>query len=152
MTSVTCRLIPKRRPDGGFTLVELIVTVAIVGILTMIALPSYSENVARSRRTDAKATLLLAAQWMERLRAENNGVYPTSVTLPSGLGTSPTTGAVLYDLTSASTTTTYTLSATPRTDGPMASDACGVFSVTHDGQRTAATVTSGSLFERCWAR
>ena len=66
----------------GFTLIELMIVVAVVGILTAVAYPSYAEYVRRGHRADAKAGLLQAQQWMERA-ATATGEYPT--TLPNAL-------------------------------------------------------------------
>src|SRR5882672_288213 len=74
----------------GFTLMELLIVMVIIGILTAIALPNYSEYIARGNRTDAKATLLQIAQWQERYRSENNGYAPGDQTvLPASLIYSP---------------------------------------------------------------
>ena len=140
------------RRARGFTLIEVVIVMTIVAILTAIALPQYSEYMARSRRNDARTTLLLAAQWMERFRAESRGVY-TGAALPAGLDVSPQGGPPMYDLAAtAVTATTWTLTATPRAGSPMAVDACGAFTVATDGQRTAAGQSSGALYERCWGR
>jgi type IV pilus assembly protein PilE len=136
----------------GFTLIEVVIAMTIVAILTAIALPQYSEYVTRSRRIDARTTLLLATQWMERFRAENRGVY-TGAALPAGLNVSPQVGPPMYDLAAtAVTATTWTLTATPRAGSPMAADECGAFTVATDGQRTAAGHSSGALYQRCWGR
>jgi type IV pilus assembly protein PilE len=141
-----------RRIIRGFTLIELLIAMAVVGILAAIAIPQYGEYVARSRRTDARAQLLLAAQWMERFRAENGGVY-TNAALPATLASSPPSGVAIYDIAIGNVTAlTWTLNATPRADGPHRKDACGTMTLASDGQRTAATETSGTLFERCWGR
>ena len=140
------------RRARGFTLIEVVIVMTIVAILTAIALPQYSEYMARSRRIDARTTLLLATQWMERFRAENRGVY-TGAALPAGLNVSPQVGPPMYDLAAtAVTATTWTLTATPRAGSPMAADECGAFTVATDGQRTAAGHSSGALDQRCWGR
>jgi type IV pilus assembly protein PilE len=141
-----------RRRQLGFTLVELMFAVGIVGVLTAIALPSYTENVRQSRRTAAKTTLVEAAQWMERFRAENNAVY-TGAALPAGMSASPSSGTPFYDVTLSDLAAgTYQLNATPRAGGPMAADVCGVLTVANDGRRTAAGASTGSIFDRCWNR
>jgi type IV pilus assembly protein PilE len=55
---------------AGFTLTELLIAVAIVGILAAIAYPSYLEQIRKSRRADAEAVLMQAAQFMERIYSE----------------------------------------------------------------------------------
>ena len=61
----------KLRKHQGFTLIELMIVVAVIGILASIAYPSYREYVAKSRRAEAKTVLLSAQQWMERFYTEN---------------------------------------------------------------------------------
>jgi type IV pilus assembly protein PilE len=141
-----------QRTQRGYTLIEAMITVAIVAILTAIALPSYQAYMTRAHRADARAALVQAAQFVERFRAENRGVY-TGVALPAGMTTSPAAGRVMYDVAvTAATAATWTLSATPRTGSRMAGDACGTCTLAHDGQRTAAGETSGTQFDACWNR
>jgi type IV pilus assembly protein PilE len=143
---------PQRPRQRGFTLIELVIGMAVVAILTAIALPQYSEYVARQRRTDARTSLTMAMQWVERFRAENKGVY-TGATLPAAMAVSPSTGAPMYDIVLANVTAvTWRLEARPRPGGPMATDACEVMTLASDGQRTAAGQTAGAVFERCWGR
>jgi type IV pilus assembly protein PilE len=143
---------PRRPRQRGFTLIELVIGMAVVAILTAIALPQYGEYVARQRRTDARTSLTMSMQWVERFRAENRGVY-TGATLPAAMAVSPSTGAPMYDIVLANVTAvTWRLEARPRAGGPMATDACDVITLASDGQRTAAGQTAGVVFERCWGR
>ena len=105
---------------SGFSLMELMIVVAIVAILGSVAYPSYLNQVAQSRRTDAQAVLIEAAQFMERFYTENNrydqDTGGTAVALPAQLRESPRDGGTKsYDITvQASTASTYTLRATPK--------------------------------------
>ncbi len=88
----------------GFTLIELMITVAIVGILAGIAYPSYQDSVRKSRRADAQGALLGFANAMERYFTVNN----------SYLGAPVDGGTPYYNLTiSAAASNAYTLQATP---------------------------------------
>src|SRR5450830_261694 len=113
----------------GFTLIELMITVAVIGILTAIALPSYSEYVRKSRRTQAISALAEAAEFMERnMTLYNCYNYATASECVAGTGTDislPTTWASLpsdsamYTVTlSAKAATTYTLQAAPKAGTP----------------------------------
>jgi type IV pilus assembly protein PilE len=137
--------------QSGFTLIELMITVAVVAILASIAIPSYSDYVTRSRRNDARLSLAQSAQWMERFRAENRGSY-TGATLQPGMTVSPASGTAMYDIAVAVAAggAGYQITATPR--GAMASDVCATYTLANDGQRTAAGVSSGDVFEKCWNR
>ncbi len=66
---------PGRR-ERAFTLIELLIAVAIVGILAAIAYPSYREQIVKTRRADAKAVLMQAAQFMERIHSETGCYNP----------------------------------------------------------------------------
>ena len=100
---------------AGFTLVELIIVVAIIGILAAIAYPSYTQHVIRSKRADGMAALMNAAQAMERFRVANY-----SYQLPNDLSDVyavqvPTdgAGAAYYNLSVVTAANSYTLTATP---------------------------------------
>jgi type IV pilus assembly protein PilE len=63
-------------PYQGFTLTELLIAVAIVGILAAVAYPSYLEQIRKTRRADAEAVLMQAAQFMERIYSESGCYNP----------------------------------------------------------------------------
>ena len=88
------------RDERGFTLIELMVVVAIVGILASVAYPSFMSQVQKSRRSDAVAALSAVQQSQERWRA-NNPNYATTPSLlttasPTGLGLTSTTAGGYY--------------------------------------------------------
>ena len=115
----------------GFTLIELMVTVAIIAILAAIAYPSYMDSVRKSRRTDAKNALTQAMANMERFYTENN-TYVTTICggIPlicpgscSGGGTCTSTeGNYLIALNPAPTATTFAIRANPVLGGTQVLD------------------------------
>lgn len=134
---------------GGFTLIELMIVVAIVAILTAIALPSYNEYVRQGHRADARAGLLQAQQWLERA-ATANGTYPTS--LPAALTwEGDTSKRYTIAFANGNTNAAYTLVAT-RKEGAQANDRCGDLTLTHNGVRDANNLGSGVTAAECWGR
>lgn len=146
-----------KRFNRGFTLVELMITVAIVGILAAVAFPSYTSYIAKGRRADARVQLASAQQWIEKFYSESYdyaqntaGGASTTAFNAQPFSTSPRSGdgAAVYTLTltvGASPATTYTLSATPVATGPMANDSCGALTLSNTGRRGA-----GASVLTCW--
>lgn len=116
----------------GFTLIELMVVVAVVAILAAIAIPSYSEAVRKGRRGQAKADLVEAAQVVERYRTVNN-TYVGAVATPD---VSPKTGTAYYDIAISNVTAAeFTLTATPIAGTAQAIDRCGTLTVNQAGTK-----------------
>ncbi|WP_269784347.1 MULTISPECIES: type IV pilin protein [Delftia] len=133
--------------SAGFTLIELMIVVAVVGILSAIAMPSYNEYIRRGHRAEARAGLLQAAQWLERA-ATSNGTYPLTASFPASLKTVPSNR---YDISLNSTDgSTFTVTATPK--GAQANDKCGNYTLTQSGLRGANGATTGTIVSDCWGR
>lgn len=119
------------RHQGGFTLIELMMVVVIIGILVGIALPSYQNSITKANRRTAQADLLAFSQAMEKEYALQF-TYANAVAGTVYPATSPLDGTVMYNLTIPSAdATTYTLRATPV--GRQAGD--GILEITHLGRK-----------------
>lgn len=123
----------------GFTLVELMVVVMIVAVLTSIAVPSYLEQVRKSRRAEAKTQMLEAVQCMERFQTTNS-------TYVGGPARCAAPANEYYVLAFADVArNTFTLSATAQ--GSQVDDRCGNLGINHAGAKTHSAGTPADL---CW--
>jgi len=148
--------------SAGFTLIEVMIVVAVIGILSAVALPSYKEYVARGRRAEVRTVLLEASQWMERHYTENmkydSNTAGTAVAdlFPANLKQSPRDGGGAYTIAvSAAAARTYTLTATRNSPGPMSTDKCGDFQITNTGVKSnvnysTAFSSAQSAVTSCW--
>ena len=152
----------KSRHTGnhGFTLIELMITVAIVAILAAIAYPSYVEQVARSRRADGQSALLETAQWIERQYTISNaynlkgdGTALDAAALPPLKAKTAEIYTLSFGTTTAATTPTdkiYSLRLVPT--GAMTNDKCGTLALTNTGLKSVSGTTGGASVATCWDR
>lgn len=133
-----------KRP-AGFTLIELMITVAVIGILAAIAYPSYTEYVTRAKRADGKAALLQVQLAEEKWRA-NHTSYGSSTDI--GITTSPD-GHYAIAISGTPNAASYTFTATP---SDFTDSTCGVFAVNQDGKTTSTTQTTTAKVQECWGK
>lgn len=129
-------MIAKKRYTTGFTLIELMIVVAIIGVLAAIAFPLYQKQVESTRRANAESDLTQLSQVMERQFATSFDY--TKATLP--FFKSPQNGTTFYNIsfvTGTLTAKTYTLQAVP-TNG-QTDDDCGTLTIDQAGTRTPTT-------------
>jgi type IV pilus assembly protein PilE len=135
---------------AGFTLIELMITVAVVAILSAVAYPSYASYVLRTNRTAAASCMAELGQFMERVYVgnlrydQNNG---SATTLPALQCSSDLSARYSFAFAGSTlATTTYTINAVPR--GSQASDtACGTLSLTQAGTKG---ISGSSTVASCW--
>lgn len=132
----------KFRLQAGFTLIEVMIVVVIIGVLAAIAYPSYLESVSKGRRAQAAADLAELAQNLERWHTinANYGTYA----IPARLQRSPQQGPVFYTLAAARAQNTFTLTATPA--NAQAGDRCGNFTLNQAGTKGVSSASVGE----CW--
>lgn len=134
-----------RKLQQGFTLIELMVTVAIVGILAAIAIPSYSSYVQKSRRTSATTALLDLASREAKYYSTNN-VYTDSMFnlgyVSNGPIAIPDTSSNYYNL-SVTKISTNDFTATATNTGTQVKDSCGTYTINNLGVKSPLT-------RSCW--
>lgn len=158
-------LVKARRGHSGFTLLELMITLVVIGILAAIAYPSFIESVRKGRRADAVAALTRVQHAQERFRANvasySSGFDATGadVTLLK-LSTGSPDGHYTLALANA-TVTGYTATATAKGSSPQASDAlCQVLTITlndlnglvTNSSTNASAVVNSSTNNPCWVK
>ncbi|TCS36437.1 type IV pilin protein [Reinekea marinisedimentorum] len=145
-----------KKLGSGFTLVEVVIVIAILGILAATAIPAYTNHVRKAHRADAKGALIAFAQNMERMYSINNSycdLADTGETAVTDCGTSTPDagtpvnfsdqvplegGTAIYTLAIESTNLSssfFTVSATPVTGGYMDGDTCGTFTYSSTGAK-----------------
>lgn len=145
---------PGRR-QAGVTLIELMIALAVIGILAAIAYPSYQDHVRRGNRAEAKGILLETAQFMERNYTTNGCYHRTdsncanatvTTTVPFNQSPKPGAGTARYNISfQAIASQSFTLQAVPT--GTMTGDACGTLTLSNTGAQGA-----GGAIADCWQR
>jgi type IV pilus assembly protein PilE len=148
-----------KRYTGAFTLLELVIALAIIAVLAAFGLPSFQAQIARGHRTDAAAALYRAAQYVESATRSGG-----TVTLPAGFDQAPQSGTPVYHvqvLAADDANGGYTLEARPIDTGPMRDDPCGTFALDATGLRANRPPSasgqgqdhggmSGADIAQCW--
>jgi type IV pilus assembly protein PilE len=141
----------RQRTRAGFSLIELMVVVAIAAIIAAVAIPSYQSAMQRSRRADAMAALGEIAQAQERWRANNASYQDTLANLPGARSMSHDGH---YDLTlvdGSVTASSYTARATARETSPQAADtACATIDLAMVGNNGLGNIVYSP--NTCWVR
>ena len=128
----------------GFTLIEVMITVAIVGILASIAYPSYVDSITRSNRSEGQRELLRIANLQEQFYVDNR-TYTNNMALLN-LGIDPfitENGHYSIDVEEASPSSSFTLTATAQGVQASNDSRCATLTVTETGQKSATNTD-------CW--
>jgi type IV pilus assembly protein PilE len=149
MTTEDLFTAPARKRRRGFTLIELMITVAIISVLAMVAVPAYFDSVRKSRRADAITALSQVSQAQERWRA-NNASYTANLG-STGLNVpNPSSGYYTLQVTAASAAS-YSVTATAA--GAQLKDTrCATLTLAASGGQFTYTSTPSGSSNQCWRR
>ena len=128
----------------GFSLIELLIVLALLGIFLCIVYPNYTQHLVAVRRTNVAAVLLDLAARMEQFYISNNSYLGAKL---AQLGTDDSSYQKYYQLSIKSTADTYLLSAMPLAVQAAADQVCGTLSLDEQGNKT---ISGSGVLEDCW--
>lgn len=121
---------------AGFTLIEMMITVALIAILLATALPSYRGHVRKSLRTEAQAYLMSVAGRQQQFLVDTRA-YAATLNATGLVAPDRVIGAYTLELeVTAGPPQTFVLTATPKTDQSV--ESCGTMTINQAGAKTAA--------------
>jgi type IV pilus assembly protein PilE len=140
-----------KRQAKGFTILELLTVVAILGIISMVAIPSYQDYVRKGKRAEGRIALLAAAQSQERYFTANN-TYTTNLSaagIPSYSGTQASSAAYTISVVAgaAGIATSFTAKATPANN--FSDPKCNILTYTHTSTKGMESATETDP-AKCW--
>lgn len=136
--------------NKGFTLIELLIAMAILGILTAVAVSAFDTQKRKGYRTDAISSVTVMAQKLENWRS-STGAYTNDIDDVGGADSQSVSGTVRYTL-SLSNISNETFTITATATGPQTADTdCRSFILSHTGKKTAEK-DDASANDRCWPK
>lgn len=141
------------RKSTGFTLVEILIVIAIVAILASLAVPSYLESVRKAARADARSAMMTVMQQQERYFSQNNSylAFPAAPgqfkNYSGDAGFNGAKWVIRGDACGAGIATCIALTAEPR-----APHTDSVTAITYNSQGVATCLPAGTPRDKCWPR
>ena len=145
-----------RNSQSGFTLIELMIVVVIIGLLAAVGYPAYTDQLAKGKRTEAKAKLAQALQKLERFYTDNNA-YTTDLgplfglaaaaAVYSGANNEATSAYVITAAAGSTGSITTSVSVRATVNGGFVDATCGNYTITNTGVKS---ISGSGTVAQCW--